>query len=252
MRDSYHLRKPVASSLALCICVLVAWPAGATVIFQESFEGTDQYSVTGGGAKGEKAFWSVLPTGKLDLGFAPEGVDGSAYFGGRNLDEEFGDPSGKEHKKDENTKREIVFDSVDLSNSMNASVHISLAAPSGKKVFHKQDYIRLSVSLDGEPAEVIDEFLGSKGRLVSSINGILDSEFAELTYDLPATADPRRDAAQSLVFKLETFTKGNKGAIAIDNFFITNAPINAIPEPATLALLGLGLAGIGFRRQQVH
>ena len=133
MRDSYHFRKPVASSLALCICVLVAWPAGATVIFQESFEGTDQYSVTGGGAKGEKAFWSVLPTGKLDLGFAPEGVDGSAYFGGRNLDEEFGDPSGKKRKKDENTKREIVFDSVDLSNSMNASVHISLAAPSGRR-----------------------------------------------------------------------------------------------------------------------
>jgi len=240
--------------LAFCVCLLVAQPAGAGVIFEENFEDTTagQYSVVGDGAKGTKAFWSALPSGKLDLGFTPEGVDDS-YFGGRDLDKAFGGQSGNK------AQRAIIFNSVDLSNSKNVSFEISLAA-SGEKVFGKQDYIRLLVSFDDLQFEVIDEFLGSSagkkkkgknnGQLVSSINGILDSEFEVFTYALPATNNEYRKDAQSIVFKIETFTKGEDSAIAIDNFSIHNAPIHPMPEPITLALMGLGLAGIGYRRHR--
>ena len=46
----------------------------------------------------------------------------------------------------------------------------------------------------------------------------------------------------------EDFRSGSRG-IDIDWITISNGVPNSIPEPATLALMGLGLAGIGFRRK---
>ena len=42
----------------------------------------------------------------------------------------------------------------------------------------------------------------------------------------------------------------NNGSVGIDDFTF-NAPV-AVPEPATFALVGLALAGIGFSRRQTH
>jgi hypothetical protein len=43
----------------------------------------------------------------------------------------------------------------------------------------------------------------------------------------------------------------NVGAV-FDNFALTTAEIAQVPEPATLALFGIGLAGLGFGRRRKH
>ena len=50
-----------SAPMALAVCVLMTQPSSAATIFQESFEGTGQYTVTGEGDDGNN-FWSVLST----------------------------------------------------------------------------------------------------------------------------------------------------------------------------------------------
>ena len=44
-------------------------------------------------------------------------------------------------------------------------------------------------------------------------------------------------------------TPGNVGTL-LDNVVLSSAPSTSVPEPATLGLLGLGFAGLGFRRRR--
>lgn len=44
-------------------------------------------------------------------------------------------------------------------------------------------------------------------------------------------------------------TPGNVGTL-LDNVVLSSAPATSVPEPATLGLLGLGFAGLGFRRRR--
>lgn len=48
-------------------------------------------------------------------------------------------------------------------------------------------------------------------------------------------------------FLIGGFVEGNT---SIDNVYVTTSASTAVPEPGTLALLGLGLAGMGLSRRR--
>lgn len=109
------------------------------------------------------------------------------------------------------------------------------------------DFLRIiGTWLDGTTAS-LDLVLD--GITADGLGGVVDFEH----FTLPAIFTN----VVSLVFEGLRFQErsglGFSGGVAIDNIEVVtglgNSPTN-VPEPATLALLGLGLAGMGFARRR--
>lgn len=222
--------KQVGYRLGVVGMMCLAQAAQGGLIFQEGFEGpAARYSVERGGIVDNTHFFTTLPQGSLALGYTPGNVQGSGYFGGRDID---GVGTGAAHR--------IIFDTVDTSPYRNLSIAIALAA--GRNGYEISDEILLEYSLDGGASySKLDLFTGDGGAPLANAAGtVLGNAFIDFSYPVP-------DAAQ-LTFRLRA---NGFGAIpesfALDNVRISGDPLaasTALPEPGTLLLVGIGLAGV--------
>ncbi len=169
----------------------------------------------------------MIPSGSLTPLYNPTGVDGTHYWGGQDLDVSFGSTSD----------REININGVDTSMFTNLTVTIALSAGTSADI-ESSDFIEIFI----EGASV-DKFTGSDDSgsktLMSNGTTTLTTSFIDFTYN---TAD-----VDFLDIQIKALNSTPNEAFAIDNIRINGDPI---PEPATLALMGLGLAGIGYQRRR--
>lgn len=222
--------KQVGYRLGLIGMMSLAQAAHGGLIFQEGFEGpAARYNVERGGIVDNTHFFTTLPQGSLSLGFTPGNVEGSRYFGGRDLD---GVGTGAAHR--------ITFDTVDTSAYRNLSITIALAA--ARNGYEDDDRILLEYSLDsGASYRTLDLFAGDRGApLANAAGAALGNAFIDFSYSVP-------DAAQ-LTFRLSAdHFVAIPESFAVDNVRISGDPLptgTALPEPGTLLLVGIGLAGV--------
>src|SRR3569832_1334039 len=105
-------------SLAVLVMSCAVHAAHGQVIFQESFEGSNAYTVTNGGFDtASNGFFTTLPQSRLTLGYSLSSVDGGSYFGARNLD---GFATATPHR--------ITFSTQDVSAYQNLSLVVALSA----------------------------------------------------------------------------------------------------------------------------
>ena len=219
------------SSCAL-LGLSITQPANAALVFQESFEGSGQYSVENGGQQGQDNFFAVTD-GTLDLGYSPSGGDGAHYFGGRDLN---GFGSAAPHR--------LTFDPVDLGGYTDITLALSLSAVE-RPIYESGDKITLEYSSNGGTTFLtLDQFSGaSGGALLSNGMQTLGETFTDISYLIP-------DPIDTLIFRIQadTFLASNE-AVAFDNFRIEGT-LASVPAPATGLLVALGLVALGYRPRQ--
>ena len=183
------------------------------LLFQESFEGTLQYTTLGEGNAGTKDFWKVLKPTQNRLTFDLQGEDGEFVFAGRDMDEDFGGQSGA------GAQRQVTFNEVDLSQHSNVALTIGLAARQGG--YEASDFIRLLMSTDGgSQFSQLDEFVGP----ASGSGGLLNGSLTSLGTTMTDFSYAILDSAASVIFRVEAFSNGYNESVAFDNIRIEGIP----------------------------
>ena len=175
------------------------------VLFQESFEGTLQYTAVGEGQAGAKDFWEPLDPSPFRMKFTLTGEDGTFVFGGRDLDTDFGGQSGP------GAIRQVTFDEVDLTQHQGVEITLGLAA--GTNRYEPGDVVRLLASTDGGGMFTeLDLFGGPASGSGELANGTtsLGAGLTDFSYSIS-------DAASSVIFRVEAFTNGWNESMAFDN-----------------------------------
>ncbi len=234
--------------VALGVCLLTTQMATAATIFQESFEGTGAYTVTGGGSDGSRNFWSVLSTDAsepLHFSHPLSGVDGTHFFGGRDLnDDDFGEESGS-------FDRFVTFDEVDVSGHTDVGISIALGAFEFAGISDKYeavDFLSIQLETDGGGFFEIDRFTGGFGdadsQLTNSFGVALGENLNPFLYSVA-------DGAQTVQVRIQAWTTGSTETVAFDNLLITGTAA-PMPEPTSALLFGIGslVVGAAVRRKR--
>ena len=180
------------------------------LLFQESFEGTLQYTTVGEGNLTVAQFWEVRQASDPLLSLNLSGEDGTFVFGGRSLSTNFGGEAGP------GALRQVTFDEVDLSQHTGVTVTIGLAGRDGNR-YEDEDVVRLLASTDGgSQFTQLDEFVGAPGGghgPLSNGSIVLTEALTDVTYSIA-------DTETSVIFRVEAFNNSTGESVAFDNIRI--------------------------------
>ncbi|MCZ6699365.1 MAG: PEP-CTERM sorting domain-containing protein [Planctomycetota bacterium] len=234
-------KRRVLSVVTGIVIATGAYSANAAQIYTESFAGGLQANtaIINGGNDGNGNFWAVLPSGSLDIGYTVSGIDISSFFGFRDINGSFG--SGP--------PRAVEIQALDISMFTNVKLTIALSSrKDGSTNFEASDILNIKASVDGGGFATLESFFGTGAVDV----GLKNTAGTELTTTLTDFMfNISADSSLAIRIDAENFDGGNEAA-AFDNIRITGDRIatSQIPEPATLAIFGLGLAGLGYIRRK--
>ncbi len=220
---------------------MFASSANAALILAEYFnaDGLEtRYTAAGAGGVGLGCCqnWSLNSEDEGGRSDVLTGFEGLDFWSGSDLNDS-SLPSGFSNS----TPRNLLLNSVNIGLFTNELLTISLAASTN--LDSGSDFLRvLAINSDTNARIELDMFNGSTAGSVSGVT--LGTAFQDISYDLSGLS------FSNLTIGFEAWTTSNSEVIGIDNIRLTGNQITAVPEPATLALFGFGLAGLVFSRKK--
>ena len=241
-----NMKKILLSALLLCSFS----PVHAVLLHTESFEEAPGAAYTLNTAFDDGFFdyfdrYAVPDNGNVARDDYQIGWDGSFGIQAQDIWGDGGPPTGS-----------IGINGIGVAGFTDLQVTVSLGALDSEPVFSnfeisQGDGIEIIVSLDGGADTIIGKFSppDPSGDLYldSDFNGIGDGErlttvLTDFTFFIPS-------GGSILDLRVELTSTGSFESLAVDNIRVEGL-IAPVPEPTTLTLMGLGLAGIGYRRQR--
>jgi len=234
------------------LLILVSAPANADTILSVGFENSAGFNVGGGYAQ-LWTYWGIAPlsgTASVPSNFVQGGGQSGNIFYGSYAKAYQGAPAAT-----------MTISLPDLSGYTNLQLIVALAAPDGTRWENThRDSLHIIGGTSISPLIVdcsiaagclpvtgaIDSFLpaGYGAPLHSQFYSIdLHPQFQDFQYNIDG-------GLKSLTFAFASTDYDE--VIGIDSVRITGDPTTPIPEPSTLALLGIGIAGLitfGKRRK---
>ena len=115
--------------------------------------------------------------------------------------------------------------------------------------FPQARVFNVDVTIDGQLFNVFSESFGNNGQ------GLFQT-WQQTSLDLTQLFDDYGAGTHSVTLAFSNYVPQSftgPGSFGLDNvsLLIDTAPIQAVPEPATLSILGLGLAGLAFSRRRI-
>jgi len=234
------MRKVSCFFIALSASSLIA-SADAALILSESFN-TDglgtRYEAAGAGGAGLGCCqnWSLNSQDEGDASDVLTGFEGSDFWSGSDLND--GNlPGGFSFA----TPRNLVLNSVGIGSFINRVLTVSLAASTNLDL--QGDFLRI-VAIDSNSSSrtVLDTFDGPSAGSGSGVT--LGTSFQDVSYDLSGLS------FSNLSIGFEAWTTSNSEVVGIDNIRLTGDRVSEVPEPASLAIFGFGLAGLAWSRRK--
>ena len=240
MMQGTNFKKGLLGCVAGAAILAATQAAQAAVIFSEDFEGPleSQTTIINGGSANNRDFWSKLPTGSLNIGYAVGNIQGTGFFGGRDFGGAFagGGPRALEIQGLDISLYENITVTLALSSRKDGNTKYEAGGP-------KKDMLGISADVDAS-LFTLATFIGT-GTVGEGLKDGTDELTNTLMDKIYNIAD---GSLLTLRIDAARFEGGNE-AIAFDNIRI-EGDLKAIPEPGSIALFGLGLAGLAFARRR--
>jgi len=213
----------------------------ATQILTEDFNSDGlgaRYTAAGAGGAGLGCCqnWSLNSQDEGNRSDDLVGFEGINFWSGSDLDD--GSlPGGFSNLN----PRDLLLNTVSIESFMNEALTVSLASSSN--LDSGSDFLRVfAINADTNVRTILDFFDGSNAGSNSGIT--LGTTFQDIAYDISSLG------ISNLTIGFEAWTTSNSEVVGIDNIRLSGDSIFQVPEPSSLVLLGLGLAGFGFSRKK--
>lgn len=228
-----EVKKGIVALLALVSSAVFWTPAQAAILIYEEDFNTDglgsRYSAVGAGSAGN-AFWELGVGNTTSL----SGFEGANYWGGANLDVNFGGTNQLPRTLT------LPLDELDVSLYTNLTVTLLVAATTGEWESAQPDYLRIyAVDADSSDEELLEAFLPN-GTNASNLQAtvqssvVLGATFQEITLNIDSLVD-----LNNLFLRFEGGSTSNREVMGFDHVRISG---DLIPEPTSAAfLIGAGL-----------
>lgn len=245
------------TSLALAISMMVSAPAFSAAFVNGGFETGDLTGWTGGGGSWYGSPAAPVPASTYDGGTPTNTIMNGGLDPITNANRVYGG-SYSVRVNDSSNNYSVSTIRQSVTNYTDPGIFFAWnAVLQASHGLTNSDYFSLTLHDDTVGTDLVSRAYSSAGAIGSGTTGVTWTPFGNWfssgwvveQIDLQALGAVGHDFTLTLLAS-DCPYGGHAGYVYLDGFGARLPPVGTVPEPATLALLGLGALGLGVARRR--